>query len=1714
MYNPDFGRQSFGMPAIGSLPFGSVQHPIAGGLQPVVIGGRQTAPTILASHNAAALAALGQLNKFVPMGDHQLLFPDAAQQQQQQRPPTWTPQSAGQQVFRRGSAPVSMGTPRRSVEPLAVAPPLQVRRPSEQHPSSPAIPVLATSTVAASGGTRVPSPHEPPSNPQRIAAPFLITRVEENNVTSGVSGGDTEAELETRSENSGSTVALPGVPTPPAPVAPHVPSALSVALAGTSTPLAPPAPLAPPLSIAPLALSGTNGDIVHGGVEEASASLQGTYSSGEACRHQWTSLDDPEVAGDSRRWTLDQQWGPEPRKAVRLEPPEGHPAVDVSVIDADGETEAPVVVEPSDIVSNTSVSKPRVSTRSLRHDAVYGEVGAALTGSSDGQFSEASRSQTQASQRYDEPTAPSQDAACTEENKAASTTMSGKHESMPGGLFGSEKTCVNRAEGVADGEKYEEVHEAEAVPLALQEDIRTPRKKSPLSSSFSINSATNGATQSPSSARSVPNVKSSGAQNRRRSGDRRSNANNSITKSLAASSPAPSVAMSPATISPLVRTPAGKMPHGTGSLFKCAVCAEFVYESQLNFHLTVCVDVDNQHPLETAGALGESPHDMIETPKRSRHAGEDESQSGSVPKLPGTTEGDVRTISVTLGSPDSARSLERPRASSQTTPRERRAASLGRSTRQSAATDQPTASPAVSPERVLRKSLSGPTTPRSVGSVSARHARMVSANSKFGGAVENPHDTTSDTVGSLKRSESMPPLSCQKREWKGWKDSDIERHHIEAAERKKIRKAQLQEELFKREMEECTFTPRVRTAKSPVACGGDPEWLRKQQLRKTRSTERIERDAYSNVTLHPQISRFAQQWSAARNESQREMRDASGGQVVRPPTVFERLYHFAHAPDPEEVEIACTPGTQTTPRSQHQKRVAGDNVGDANGTVGNSGQGSEGRLSSRASTANTQRRSLITNHLYIDAIDRRYRQRTIEMQASEQMNAKAQSARQVLSKSRRYYWQMLERQTKVAFDVATNGESFLGFAQLEDFMTYFGCLKASKASTPLAGERSAEESKRLRASLWQHLDPKKAGRVDLLTLTVFFHVLMGAIDEDSLGLREALSTGTGQDVVAPSPVLFRGGGDENNAVTQRAATLDTSQTHSGMEGGMDLVIGGLGTSEVSRSSSSTLMPITEEFQAGRDADHGGIPCENLNFALDSAFADAGGNQDAQFEEINDAEPENRHICELLSRFDPIKLRSEFRQLYLDRLHHHHLASSNAKAGSAATASVLPSAPTRELDPSTRAMAERVLQREQAASGGAISSHADLMYWQKLQKEAKFEALRDKKAVEELRGCTFHPNTSLSTPRKQSASEKCEDGSAGGSSRTSDIPRHVQLFAKGKQTQQQQDRAALEEQRRDLKELESCTFKPNISKSGRSYTRGRSDCLQPGSHDPPKGFVECKERLRRAFAGHVRRRQLLEDRTTPININSYSISDDLRDGLPLGASSHSGSAPALGLAPPHSEPSPLNAQAPHRFSRAYAEERVLKAAAPASSLSLPVAHRSSAQQSTNTMRSGSIGAGQCADQSQLTSGVTSTTLSRSRSASCSSAAVTAASGRFTGVEKNNAACASSPSLAGIAQPDPGSAADRPQASAAVPAEKRRNDVFQGIEDGGGLAAIVCVEVNIAPGRPPERLALRQGQTAAEAAADFASKHMLAPHLAQRLHRLLQELIAKPEKHMKQ
>merc|ERR1712107_612988 len=103
--------------------------------------------------------------------------------------------------------------------------------------------------------------------------------------------------------------------------------------------------------------------------------------------------------------------------------------------------------------------------------------------------------------------------------------------------------------------------------------------------------------------------------------------------------------------------------------------------------------------------------------------------------------------------------------------------------------------------------------------------------------------------------------------------------------------------------------------------------------------------------------------------------------------------------------------------------------------------------------------------LYSDALDRRERMKTL----TEQVQAQEAVPTQVLSRSRRYYWQMLERQIKTAFDHAAHGSAVLRFAALEDFLVRFGCMRPRERNQQGGSD---DESRRLCAALRRRLDPQ------------------------------------------------------------------------------------------------------------------------------------------------------------------------------------------------------------------------------------------------------------------------------------------------------------------------------------------------------------------------------------------------------------------------------------------------------------------------------------------------------------------------------------------------------------------------------------------------------------------------------------------------------------------
>ncbi|CAK0850766.1 unnamed protein product, partial [Prorocentrum cordatum] len=163
--------------------------------------------------------------------------------------------------------------------------------------------------------------------------------------------------------------------------------------------------------------------------------------------------------------------------------------------------------------------------------------------------------------------------------------------------------------------------------------------------------------------------------------------------------------------------------------------------------------------------------------------------------------------------------------------------------------------------------------------------------------------------------------------------------------------------------------------------------------------------------------------------------------------------------------------------------------------------------------------------------------------------------------------------------------------------------------------------------------------VDFLTLMVFFHVLMGAIDEEAQCLHSLSATTQGgdRDHLAPE-VPADGAADAHGRPDDAGGVL------------MDAAAGRARPPAAFKSprspsgSAGALAAISEEGSSeASDGERGTAPRGADPVAEAAAEAAAG------------ADPEGRRICGLLMRFDPRQLRAEFQQLYLNHgpigMHH-------------------------------------------------------------------------------------------------------------------------------------------------------------------------------------------------------------------------------------------------------------------------------------------------------------------------------------------------------------------------------------------------------------------------------------------------------------------------------
>jgi len=241
---------------------------------------------------------------------------------------------------------------------------------------------------------------------------------------------------------------------------------------------------------------------------------------------------------------------------------------------------------------------------------------------------------------------------------------------------------------------------------------------------------------------------------------------------------------------------------------------------------------------------------------------------------------------------------------------------------------------------------------------------------------------------------------------------------------------------------------------------------------------------------------------------------------------------------------------------------------------------------------------------------------------------------------------------------------------------------------------------------------------------------------------------------------------------------------------------------------------------------------------------------AGVEDVRDTSQEGEHIIDLLMRFDPSRLRAEFQPLYLHRLHYFSQQPAGEKAHGDPDA-------TPELSTKSRALAQRVIEREKGESGSSLTSHVDILLWRHNITEAKKEQKRAEARRAEISECSFRPKTG------QRPADMPTELTPRGTSRN-----HV-LYERALADKERREMKKQEKQRvRDQNAVQECTFKPDIAKSGRSYVR-----TQDGTPPVPRGFYKTSQRLRSANEAERQRHEQREDRLakpTPVSANVLGL----------------------------------------------------------------------------------------------------------------------------------------------------------------------------------------------------------------------------------------------------
>mmetsp|Transcript_27704 Transcript_27704/g.56051 ORF Transcript_27704/g.56051 Transcript_27704/m.56051 type:complete len:411 (-) Transcript_27704:28-1260(-) len=341
------------------------------------------------------------------------------------------------------------------------------------------------------------------------------------------------------------------------------------------------------------------------------------------------------------------------------------------------------------------------------------------------------------------------------------------------------------------------------------------------------------------------------------------------------------------------------------------------------------------------------------------------------------------------------------------------------------------------------------------------------------------------------------------------------------------------------------------------------------------------------------------------------------------------------------------------------------------------------------------------------------------------------------------------------------------------------------------------------------------------------------------------------------------------------------------------------------------------------------------------------------------------------------------------------------------------------------------------------------------------------------------------------------------------------------------------QARSEAEVQGCTFRPNTAKSGRSFHRAH-DTAAP----IPKGFHQTRERLRSAGEAERQRRQQLEDRLGRIGHASPAGNASLAasaHGRP-----HSSSRTELSQGASSPLPSSAPQDPPQSFAGFVPERRRAAALSPRTAV-----RPASAAHGGSGSRGAAVAVGGSRPRAR---GGASTSPEPSRRGSRGQEPASARGPRPCSQPPCGGRPRSQPprgrrreALQMTHDPSPGPVAEgtapaadaAPAAVAEAPVLEEHQEAVerrpvvdanvaagrgvceevgpevrqpQAFEGGAEASILACVDVNISPGKPPERIVFYQGQTVNEVASDFATQHGLAPALAKRLEVLLVEVLS--------